>query len=86
MNAKSAGTVERDADISGRVDIQAGAVIRSGAVVRGPVAIGRDTVIEAETYIGPYTSIDENSIIADVHVENSIIVGGSEIRNAETLI
>ena len=73
------GTIEDGADVTGYIDLHESATIESGAVVRGPASIGADTVVRADTYVGPYTSIGPNSIIEHVHIENSVIIGGSEI-------
>lgn len=74
-----AGTVEADAEVSGRVDLHEGARVEAGAVVRGPASIASGTVVEAGTYVGPYTSIGPDSRLAGVHVENSVVVGESTI-------
>lgn len=73
------GDVEAGAEMSGRVELAPGAVIENGAVVRGPVSIAEDTVIEDGTYIGPYTSIGPDSTVSNAHVENSVVIGRSEI-------
>jgi len=73
------GTIKDGADVTGYVDLHESATIENGAVVRGPVSIGADTVVRADTYVGPYTSIGPDSIIEHVHIENSVIIGDSEI-------
>ena len=80
------GTIKQGADVTGKVDIQEGAVIESGAVVRGPASIGRGVTIESDTYIGPYTSIGESSTISNARVENTVIVGESEIRTSGKIV
>lgn len=80
------GTIEEGADVVGRVNLADSAVIKRDAVVRGPVSIAADTVIESGTYVGPYTSIGPNSVAQDVHLENSVVVGDSEIRTSRTIV
>jgi len=79
VDPEVAGTVEDGAEVAGRVDLRAGARVEAGAVVRGPASIASGTVVEAGTYVGPYTSIGPDSRLAGVHVENSVVVGGSTI-------
>lgn len=81
-----AGQIADGADVSGRVDLQAGSVIEAGAVVRGPVSIGPETRIEADTYVGPYTAIGENSTIRNAHIENSVVIGDATITTSGKLV
>jgi glucose-1-phosphate thymidylyltransferase len=74
-----ADSIESDAETTGHIDIAASAVIEDGAVVRGPVSVGEDTAIESGTYVGPYSSIGPNSVLRNVHIENSVVVGDSTI-------
>lgn len=74
-----AGTIEEGAEVTGHIDLHEAAVIESGAVVRGPVSIGAGTTIRAETYVGPYTSIGPDSVVENTHIENSVVVGESEV-------
>lgn len=80
------GTIEDGADVSGRVDLHAGAVIESGAVVRGPVSIGTDTTVESDTYVGPYTSIGESCTMANIQIENSVIIGDSDVQASGKIV
>jgi glucose-1-phosphate thymidylyltransferase len=81
-----AGTVAEGAEVTGRVDFAETATIGKGAVVRGPVSIDPNTTVGQGAYIGPYTAIGEDCHIEDAHVENSVIVGDSEITANETII
>lgn len=76
---KTAGVVEDGAEIDGRIELAESAVIEDGAVVRGPVSIEENTTIKRGTYVGPYTSIGADSTLEGVHIENSVVIGGSEI-------
>ena len=73
------GTVETGATLMGTVVIGEGTVIRSGSVIRGPVIIGRNCII-GPTYIGPYTSIGDNSTIHGGEIESSILVGDTVLN------
>ena len=73
------GTVEDDGSVTGRIVLGAGSVIEAGATVRGPVSIGTDTHIGAEAYLGPYTSVGDGCTVEAIHLENSVVVGGSEL-------
>jgi glucose-1-phosphate thymidylyltransferase len=74
-----AGTIEDTADVTGQVDLHESATIEHDAVVRGPVSIGADTIVRADTYVGPYSSIGPDSIVEHVHIENSVVIGETEI-------
>jgi glucose-1-phosphate thymidylyltransferase len=73
------GIIEDGAEVTGHIDLAEDAVIETGAVVRGPVSIARGTCIEDGTYVGPYTSIGPSTIVRNVHIENSVVVGNSNI-------
>ncbi|WP_436932548.1 glucose-1-phosphate thymidylyltransferase [Halosimplex halobium] len=78
---ESSGTIEDGASIEGHIDLAGSATIESGAVVRGPVSIGQETTIRDGTYVGPYTSIGPNTTVEGVHIENSVVIGDSEIHS-----
>ena len=66
-----------DTKAEGRVVIEAGARLE-GSVVRGPAIIGAGARI-ADSYIGPYTSIDRDVEVVGSEVEHSILLAGSSI-------
>lgn len=78
------GEVEDGAKISGRVFIGKGSRIKKNTVIRGPVSIGENCEIDA--YIGPYTSIGDNSVIKGGEIESSIVVGDAVIKCKERII
>lgn len=80
------GEVEDGAETSGYIDLHEDSIIKNGAVVRGPVSIGRDILIKHGAYIGPYTSIGHDSTIQDIHIENSVIIGESEVSASVKII
>ncbi len=75
------GAVEGDVDeasrVSGVVVIEKGAVVRA-STIRGPAIIGAGTEI-ADSYIGPFTSIQKRCRIVGTEIEHSIVLEGSEI-------
>ncbi|MXR40779.1 glucose-1-phosphate thymidylyltransferase [Halobaculum sp. WSA2] len=76
---KIEGTVADGAETTGRIELAESATIEAGAVVRGPVSIVENTTIEEGTYVGPYTSIGPDCTLRDIHIENSVVIGDSEI-------
>jgi glucose-1-phosphate thymidylyltransferase len=80
------GTIEDGAEVEGRVDLAESATIADGAVVRGPVSIAEDTTIGEGTYVGPYTSIGPNSTLESIHVENSVVIGDSELTASGRIV
>jgi len=82
--SENKGKVEQGAKISGRVYIGKGSVIKKNSVIRGPVNIGENCKIDA--YIGPYTSIGDNSVISGGEIESSIIVGDAVIESNERIL
>jgi glucose-1-phosphate thymidylyltransferase len=80
------GAVEEGAVVKGRVSIGRGTVLKQGSVVFGPTIIGENCTIDAETYIGPYTSIGDNTRVSRAHIEDSIVIGDSVITCKETIV
>jgi len=71
------GKVDDASRVSGEVIIEKGAAVRS-STIRGPAIIGAGTEI-ADSYIGPFTSIQKNCRIVKTEIEHSIVLEGSEI-------
>lgn len=86
QSAETNGTIESGAKTSGRIDLAESATIEGGAVVRGPVSIADGTTIKSGTYVGPYTSVGENSTLKGVHIENSVVIGDSEITTSKKIV
>lgn len=80
------GIVESGAEVTGHLNLGSDAIVKEGAVVRGPVSIADGTTIERGTYVGPYTSIGKSSTLANVHIENSVVVGGAEITASGKIV
>jgi glucose-1-phosphate thymidylyltransferase len=68
-----------DSQVDGRVIVEAGARLERSSV-RGPAIIGAGAQL-IDAYIGPYTAIGEDCVIAGAEVEHSILLSGSEVRN-----
>jgi len=73
------GEVDAHSVISGKVKIEKGAKIIN-SVVRGPVIIGEGCTIQ-DAYIGPFSSIGNNTTIIKSEVEYSIILRDCKIHN-----
>jgi glucose-1-phosphate thymidylyltransferase len=78
------GKVDEGSKVSGQVVIREGAeIIKS--IIRGPVIIGEGTRI-AESYVGPFTSIQKNCRIFRTEIEHSIVLENSEIHDVGSRI
>lgn len=84
LEPRNNGVIEEGAKISGRVSIGHGTVVKENSVIRGPVIIGENCEIDA--YIGPYTSIGDNSRITGGEIESSIVVGDALIECNERIV
>jgi glucose-1-phosphate thymidylyltransferase len=84
LKSQNNGEVEDGTKINGRVYIGEGTIVKKNSVIRGPVIIGENCVIEA--YIGPYTSIGDNSTIIGGEIESSIVVGDAVIKCNERIV
>ena len=71
------GAIDAPSKISGRVHIGSGSRIIN-SIVRGPVTIGQNCQIE-NCFIGPYTSIADESTLIDADIEHSVILKGAEV-------
>jgi glucose-1-phosphate thymidylyltransferase len=69
--------------LNGRVKIEEGARVVN-SVIRGPCIIGRDCLIE-DSFIGPYTSIGDNTKILNSNVEHCVILENSLIKDVDRL-
>ena len=73
------GVIDEGAVVQGRVRIGTGTVVHKSSKIRGPAYIGRDTIIEPQTYVGPYTSIGNRCRVSSCELENSIVMDGCRI-------
>jgi glucose-1-phosphate thymidylyltransferase len=68
-----------ESEVEGRVVIEAGARLEKTRV-RGPAVIAAGARI-SNSYIGPYTAIGEDVVVAGSEIEHSIVLSGSTIRD-----
>jgi glucose-1-phosphate thymidylyltransferase len=73
------GFVDTDSKVNGKVVIEKDAEIIN-STVRGPVIIGERTRV-VDAYIGPFTSIYHDCLIADCEIEHSIIMEHCQIAD-----
>jgi glucose-1-phosphate thymidylyltransferase len=73
------GDVDAHSTIAGKVVIGKGSSV-TRSVVRGPAIIGEHCIIQ-DAYIGPFSSIGDNTTIVRSEVEYSIILRDCKIRN-----
>jgi glucose-1-phosphate thymidylyltransferase len=78
-----AGEVDADTELIGRVTIGSGAQI-SGCRIVGPVVIGTGTRVSG-SYIGPFTSVERDCVIADSEIEYSIVLRGASIKGVRRI-
>lgn len=71
------GEVDDASRINGQVVIEKGVVIKN-SIIRGPAIIGAKSEI-VDSYIGPFTSIQNGCRISRTEIEHSIVLEGSEI-------
>ena len=74
---KVIGQVDSTSKISGRVQIGSGSKVIN-STIRGPVTIGQNCQIE-NCFIGPYTSIADESVLIDADIEHSVILKGAKL-------
>lgn len=72
-------TPDERSEIHGSVHLDPGVTVE-GSVLRGPCIVGRGARI-VDSYIGPFTSIGNNSKIVGSEVENSIILENCTIHD-----
>jgi glucose-1-phosphate thymidylyltransferase len=72
------GSIDPDSKVSGRVHIgQDSKIINS--MIRGPVTIGKNCQIK-NCFIGPYSSIADNTTLIDIDIEHSVILKGATLE------
>ncbi len=76
------GTVT-DSVLEGRVEVESGAKIVK-STVRGPCIIGKNTLIE-NSFIGPYTSVGDNSKVLCSNIEYSVLQDSVTVKDVERL-
>ena len=77
------GTVDASSELIGRVVIEAGAEITASRIV-GPVIVGTGSRVSG-SYVGPFTSLARDCVIADSEVEYSILLRGASVRGVRRI-
>ncbi|PJA38903.1 glucose-1-phosphate thymidylyltransferase [candidate division WWE3 bacterium CG_4_9_14_3_um_filter_41_6] len=77
-------TIGSTVKLEGRVEIGTECTIEH-STIRGPVRIGKNVTIK-NSFLGPYTSISDNCSIENVHIENSLVMQGSELTNIAKVV
>jgi len=80
------GQFEQDVKTSGIVCVDEGTLVHSGTTLRGPLIIGKNCEIGPGSYIGPYTSIGDNTVIRGAEVENTIVMGDCRIECGKRIV
>ena len=79
LSTEVMGEVDGESKLIGKVSIGSGTrIIKS--TIRGPVIIGSNVVIK-NSYVGPFTSIYDNSQILNSEIEHSIVLDGVRLLN-----
>ena len=78
------GEIDLPSKIRGRVHIGAGSNIIN-STIRGPVIIGENCHVE-NCFIGPYSSIANDTTLIDADIEHSVILKGAKVINIEQRI
>jgi glucose-1-phosphate thymidylyltransferase len=73
------GSVDEPSKVSGRVHIGAGSKIIN-STIRGPVTIGENCHVE-NCFIGPYSSIADETTLIEADIEHSVVLKGAKIVN-----
>jgi glucose-1-phosphate thymidylyltransferase len=79
LESRIDGDVDDRSKIDGRVVLAKGSTV-TNSVLMGPLIIGENTII-ADSYIGPFTSINYNVEIHGSEIEHSIVLEDSRIRD-----
>lgn len=79
IEGKIQGKVDGSSKISGQVILEEKVVVQN-SIIRGPALIGAESEI-IDSYVGPFTSIQNNCKIIRTEIEHSIVLEGSEIRD-----
>ncbi len=70
-----------DSQVEGRVVVEHGELLER-TTVRGPAIIGAGAKL-SDCYVGPYTAIGEDCVLAGAEVEHSILLAGSSVRDLD---
>ena len=75
------GSVDADSSVVGPVCLAPGVrIVRS--VLRGPLIVGADTEI-IDSYLGPFTAIDQHCRVRHCEIQHSIVMEQSTIEDVD---
>jgi len=77
------GFVDQDSVLAGRVEIGVGTKVINSRL-RGPICIGKNVIIK-DSFIGPYTTVGENSVLEHVGVEHSVVLENCRLYNVDRI-
>jgi glucose-1-phosphate thymidylyltransferase len=86
LEPKMEGTVDKGAEIKGRVSVGAGTVIKDGCLIKGPTVIGKNCEIGPHTYIGPYTAVGDGCKVIGGEIEASILIANVEVTCGKKIV
>jgi glucose-1-phosphate thymidylyltransferase len=78
------GKIDSRSKIEGNVVVEPGASIVN-SIILGPVVIGKDCVVQ-ESYVGPFTSIANNTKIIKTEIQNSIVMHDCHLENLNSRV
>ncbi|MEL6928512.1 MAG: glucose-1-phosphate thymidylyltransferase [Cyanobacteria bacterium J06600_6] len=78
------GTIDGESKISGRVHVGKDSEVKN-SMIRGPVTIGKNCRIH-NCFIGPYSSIADNTTLIDIDLEHSVVLQGATIEGISSRI
>jgi len=73
------GEIDEHSQIIGRVKIGKGTKIKN-STIRGPVIIGENCLLE-NCFIGPYSSIADETTLIEADLEHSVILRQAKVLN-----
>jgi len=79
IKGKNEGNVDAASKINGQVVLEKGVRVVN-SIIRGPAIIGANSEI-VDSYVGPFTSIQNECKILRTEIEHSIVLEGSEISD-----
>jgi glucose-1-phosphate thymidylyltransferase len=77
------GDIDAESQIAGRVEVRQGTKVVN-STIRGPVSIAEECQI-SNSYIGPFTSIGNGTVIQDSSIEHSVILENCRVFNVQRL-
>ena len=83
IDSRIDGIADAASELIGRVVIEAGAEVTASRIV-GPVILGGGSRVSG-SYVGPFTSVARDCVIADSEIEYSILLCGASVRGVRRI-